>query len=239
MPESAPGTTSRWAPSCSPPSSGSPAAATARHGSTEPLAIEVDRLRARFGAWYELFPRSWGGLERRRAPAAAARRARLRRRLPAADPPDRADQPQGRQQLADRRTRRSGLALGDRRRRPAATTRSTPSSARSRTSQALTEAAQRARHRDRARLRDPVLGRPPVADRAPRVVPPPPRRDAEVRREPAQALPGHLQRQLGLAGLARRCGRRCSRSSCTGSTAASRCSGSTTRTPSRSRSGSG
>src|SRR5207248_774684 len=29
----------------------------------EPLAIEVDRLRARFGAWYELFPRSWGGLK--------------------------------------------------------------------------------------------------------------------------------------------------------------------------------
>jgi starch synthase (maltosyl-transferring) len=27
-----------------------------------PLSIEVDRLRARFGSWYELFPRSWGGL---------------------------------------------------------------------------------------------------------------------------------------------------------------------------------
>jgi starch synthase (maltosyl-transferring) len=27
-----------------------------------PLRIEVDRVRARFGAWYELFPRSWGGL---------------------------------------------------------------------------------------------------------------------------------------------------------------------------------
>jgi starch synthase (maltosyl-transferring) len=37
-----------------------------RHGSVSldrPLAIEVDRLRARFGAWYEMFPRSWGGLE--------------------------------------------------------------------------------------------------------------------------------------------------------------------------------
>jgi starch synthase (maltosyl-transferring) len=36
-----------------------------RLGSAEleaPLAIEVDRLRARFGSWYELFPRSWGGL---------------------------------------------------------------------------------------------------------------------------------------------------------------------------------
>jgi starch synthase (maltosyl-transferring) len=37
-----------------------------RHGCVsleQPLAIEVDRLRARFGSWYEMFPRSWGGLE--------------------------------------------------------------------------------------------------------------------------------------------------------------------------------
>jgi starch synthase (maltosyl-transferring) len=37
-----------------------------RHGSVTlepPLRIEVDRVRARFGAWYELFPRSWGGLK--------------------------------------------------------------------------------------------------------------------------------------------------------------------------------
>jgi starch synthase (maltosyl-transferring) len=27
-----------------------------------PLALEVDRLRAQFSSWYELFPRSWGGL---------------------------------------------------------------------------------------------------------------------------------------------------------------------------------
>jgi starch synthase (maltosyl-transferring) len=38
-----------------------------RHGATtlpEPLPLEVDRLRARFGSWYELFPRSWGGLKK-------------------------------------------------------------------------------------------------------------------------------------------------------------------------------
>jgi starch synthase (maltosyl-transferring) len=29
---------------------------------SQPQMIEVDRVRARFGAWYELFPRSWGGL---------------------------------------------------------------------------------------------------------------------------------------------------------------------------------
>ncbi len=37
-----------------------------RHGLVtleEPLAVDVDRTRARFGSWYELFPRSWGGLE--------------------------------------------------------------------------------------------------------------------------------------------------------------------------------
>ncbi len=36
-----------------------------RHGcvTTEPLVVEVDRVRARFASWYELFPRSWGGLK--------------------------------------------------------------------------------------------------------------------------------------------------------------------------------
>jgi starch synthase (maltosyl-transferring) len=29
----------------------------------QPLPLEVDRVRARFGSWYELFPRSWGGLQ--------------------------------------------------------------------------------------------------------------------------------------------------------------------------------
>ncbi len=39
----------------------------------QPLSIAVDRLRARFGAWYELFPRSWGGLKgvRRQLPRLA------------------------------------------------------------------------------------------------------------------------------------------------------------------------
>ncbi len=36
-----------------------------RHGcvTLEPIQIEVDRKLAQFGAWYELFPRSWGGFE--------------------------------------------------------------------------------------------------------------------------------------------------------------------------------
>ncbi|MDA8069557.1 MAG: alpha-1,4-glucan--maltose-1-phosphate maltosyltransferase [Actinomycetota bacterium] len=31
-------------------------------GRLGPLPVRVDRQRARFGSWYELFPRSWGGL---------------------------------------------------------------------------------------------------------------------------------------------------------------------------------
>ena len=65
------------------------------------------------------------------------------------------------------------------------------------------------------------------------VVQPPPRRDAEVRREPAEEVPGHLQRQLRLRGLARRSGRRCSTSCSAGSSAGSPSSASTTRTRSR------
>ena len=38
----------------------------------------------------------------------------------------------------------------------------------------------------------------PWLQRAPGMVPPPPRRDDQVRREPAEALPGHSQRRLGL-----------------------------------------
>ncbi len=37
-----------------------------RHEATtlkQPLPLEVDRVRGRFSAWYELFPRSWGGFK--------------------------------------------------------------------------------------------------------------------------------------------------------------------------------
>ena len=34
---------------------------------SETYAVDVDRVLARFGAWYELFPRSWGGFEGVRA----------------------------------------------------------------------------------------------------------------------------------------------------------------------------
>ena len=107
------------------------------------------------------------GTSSSRAPGAAsrasreqlprARRARLRRPLPAADPPDRRDEPQGPQQRADRRPGRPRLAVGDRRREPAATTAIHPELGTIEDFDALVATAPRARHRHRARLRDPVL----------------------------------------------------------------------------------
>jgi starch synthase (maltosyl-transferring) len=46
-----------------------PVAAEDRHGKTwsATYGVDVDRELARFGAWYELFPRSWGGFEGVRA----------------------------------------------------------------------------------------------------------------------------------------------------------------------------
>ena len=102
-------------PSCSTPSSASRSATRPRR-SAEPLPIEVDRLRARFGSWYELFPRSWGGLKG--VEAQLPRLAELGFDVVYLPPihPIGHDQPQGPRQRADRGTRRSGLAVGDRRR---------------------------------------------------------------------------------------------------------------------------
>ncbi len=81
------------------------------------LPLMVDRERARFGAWYELFPRSQGRdparaggdhLRRRDLAPAGDRAARLRRRLPAAHPSHRPHQSQGRQQHAEGQGRRPG-----------------------------------------------------------------------------------------------------------------------------------
>ena len=54
----------------------------------EPIALEVDRVKARFGAW-QLFPRSWGGLKAVEGVCRSSP-SRLRRPLPAAVSPDRA-----------------------------------------------------------------------------------------------------------------------------------------------------
>ena len=134
----------------------------------------------------------------------------------------------------------SPWAIGSDGRRPHS--RSHPSSARSTTSTRSSSRARRTRPRSRARLRAAVLARPSLGARASRVVPPAARRFDRVRREPAEEVPGHLPDQL-LAregrGPQSAVGRRARRSSTSGSTTACASSASTTRTPSRSRSGTG
>ena len=188
--------TPRSTPSCATPSSATPTA-PARDDRTRPLERRR-RPRAR--------PASAPGMSCSRARGAAS--SGVARAAPRASPSSASTSSTCRRSTRSAsRTARAPTtrstpapatpaARGRSATRAAATTRSTRTSARSTTSTRSSPTAARARHRDRARLRDPVLGRPPVADRAPGVVQPPPRRHAEVRREPAQEVPGHLQRQL-------------------------------------------
>ena len=99
-----------------------------------PLGVDVDRERARFGAWYELFPRSWGGFAGVEKALPELARARLRRRLPAADPPDRRHEPQGAATTRSRPGRTTPAAPGRSGARRAVTPASIPGSGRSRTS---------------------------------------------------------------------------------------------------------
>ncbi|CAA9553593.1 MAG: GH13_3 / GH13, partial [uncultured Thermomicrobiales bacterium] len=149
-------------------------------------------------------------LRRRGAPPAAPRGARLRRDLPAADPPDRAHLPQGAQQQPHPRAHRRGEPVGHRERGRRARRRG-PEPRHRRGLHAVRRPRARARAGDRARLRAAVLARPPVDPRAPGLVPHPPRRHDRVRGEPAEEVPGHLPDQLlvrrprgALGGLPRR-----------------------------------
>ena len=104
------------------------AAALSAPGTSSSRAPRAPRTTRRPARWTS------GHLPHRGRAAAGRRRDGLRRRLPAADPPDRRGQPQGPEQHPGRRPGRPGLAVGDRLARTAATTPSTPTSARSRTS---------------------------------------------------------------------------------------------------------
>ena len=103
----------------------------------------------------------------------------------------------------------------------------------------LVDGLPKARARAGARHRLPVHARSSVGDAASRVVHHTRRRHDPVRREPAQEVPGHLPAQLRVGRLGGVSGTRWRRSSGSGSIRASRSSASTTRTPRRSRSGSG
>ncbi len=147
-----------------------------------------------------------GRLQGRRGAGSGHRRAGLRRPLHAADPPDRPHQPQGPQQHPHARAGRSRQPVRHRR-RDRGPRRHPPRARHRRGVPRARRHGQRARHRHRAGPRDQLLARPPVAQGAPRVVLPPPRRHAQVRREPAQEVPGHLQRQLRVRRLAQPLGR--------------------------------
>ena len=176
-----------------------------------PLPLWADRERARFGTWYEMFPRS-----ARPEPGAARhlpRRSRrgcrtiagdgLRRALPAADPPDRQDASARAQQHARRGARRPGQPLGASAPPRAGTRRSIPSSARSKTSTASWRAARG--HGIEIALDIAFQCSPdhPYVREHPEWFRAPPRRHHQVRREPAQEVPGHLSLRFRVRRLAR------------------------------------
>jgi hypothetical protein len=208
------------------------------------LPITVDRARAAFASWYEFFPRSEGStagdarhLRRRRAPAAAPRRARLRRDLPAAHPPDRAHVPQGAQQQPHPRAERRRQPVGDRQRGRRARRRgSEPRHARR--LRALRATVRGARDGRGARLRAPVRARPSVGEGSPRLVPHPSDGTIAYARTRRRSTRTSTRSTSG-ATTARGCGTPAATRSSSGASAACARSASTTRTPSRSRSGSG
>ena len=175
-------------------------------------AVDVDPELARFGAWYELFPRSWGGFEG--VEKALPELAELGFDVVYLPP----IHPIGRT-TARAATTRSTAKAGD----PGSPwaigaeegghDAIHPELGTLEDFDRLVGARARARARDRARLRDPVLARPPLADGAPGVVPPPARRHDQVRREPAQALPGHRTTSTSTREDWRGSGRRCATSS--------------------------
>ncbi len=214
---------------------------------TQRYPVMADRRAAAFASWYEMFPRSASDDASRHgtfddviaAPAARPRHG-LRRALLHADPSDRPHQPQGPQQHADAGPGRSRQPLCDRRRRGRAR-RAAPGA---RHARRLPPARRGGRRRtaSRSRSTSPSSARPdhPWLKQHPGVVRLAAGRHDQVRREPAEEVRGHRQRRLLRAGCrARRCGSRCATSSCSGSSRACASSASTTRTPSRCRSGNG
>ena len=176
------------------------------------LEVVVDRERARFAAWYELFPRSGAAPDRSatfteaQSAARADRGHGLRRRLPAADPPDRPHAPQGAQQRAGRGARRSRESLGDRQ-RGRGPHRRPPRSRHARRLRPVRRRGAPARSRGCPRFCDPVLAGSSLGPGAPGVVLPPARRHHQVRREPAEEIPGHLPAELPVRGSAPALGR--------------------------------
>ena len=179
-----------------------PAGDRSGKASSQVYCVDVDRELARFGSWYELFPRSWGGFDGVRA--LLPRFAELGfdvLYLPPIHPIGRTSR-KGRNNALKARPDDPGSpwAIGS---ELGGHDAIDPGLGTVKQFERLVKDARKRGIEIALDFADPVLARPPVADRAPGVVPPSPGRDAEVRGEPAEALPGHLQRQLRLRGLAR------------------------------------
>ena len=170
----------------------------------------VDSVRARFGAWYEMFPRSvtqrsdaQRHVPRSRSAAGRHRGDGIRRGLSAAGPSNRRDASEGTQQHADRVARRPRQPLGDRRgRRRPHRHRAGPRNARRLRS--IRADGKSPRTRRRARHRVPGLAGSSVGARASGVVPASAGRIDQVRGESAEEIPGHLSDRfrIGRMGVA-------------------------------------
>ena len=171
-----------------------------RDALARPLEVDVDRVRARFGAWYELFPRSWGGFAgvEKVLPQLAELGFDVLY-LPPIHPIGRTNR-KGRNNALDGRRRATRAARGRSAREEGGHDAIHPELG---TIDGLRRASSRRRAKPALEiaLDFAIQCSPdhPWLEGASRVVPPPARRDDQVRREPAQALPGHLQRQLRLA----------------------------------------
>ena len=203
-----------------------------------PQIIEVDRVAAAFASWYELFPRSLGRPQGGREADPRDRRARLRRPLLPAHPPDRRQGAQGPQQHAHRRPGRPRLAVRDRRqggrprRRPPRARHdgrrpqphAPPRASTAWTSRSTSRSTRHPTTRGSRTTRSGSSSAPTARSSTPRTRPSATRTSTT---------------STGTRRPGASCGRRGATSSSTGSTPASSSSASTTRTPSRSRSGSG
>ena len=208
---------------------------------TKSSPLWVDRPRAREGAWYEMFPRSEGGLDAasKRLPDIAAMGFDVVY-LPPVHPIGQTFR-KGRNNTigAGPDDPGSPWAIGS---ADGGHLAVAPELGTIDDFDSFVDEGTGQRPRGGARLRVAVLARPSLGTRASGVVPPPGRRLDRVRREPAEEVPGHLSRSTSgrtTTTTARRCGTRARRSSTTGSRTACSSSASTIRTRSRSRSGTG
>ena len=174
-------------------------------------AIVVERERARFGAWYEMFPRSTSP-EPGQHGTFKTTEARLPYvagmgfdvvYLPPIHPIGRAFR-KGPNNTLTPGPDDPGSSLGDRRARG----RAQGGPPRARHAGRLRPPGRRrpqAEPGDRARHRLPVLAGPSLRQGASRLVPPSAGRHDQVCREPAQEVSGHLSDRLRVRGLAGRC----------------------------------